>query len=480
MKTACALLVAVLLSLASAWCQGCPGSNLQELPAQSCGNNNASPLGWQQGVSVMVYIIGDFSEPQFNAIKNAYNNWNARLGAGLTFTFLLVPVPPNSPKLPASEWQFMDDNDCPGRDACTHDGWCPNGYEQLTITNVVPTYSGTGDQLFAHEVGHTFGIADCTASNCLSAVTIMNPNDADQPMSPMSPHCCDSKLMNQISGGSYGQSANNCSPILVQGTANLQANPSNIAASATFQQNPQSGDSIVVGCLGGEDALTFTVTDNQQVSGVQNSYNPPIVQTYIPYQCDWPYDFDSCAAASLFQANQVVSSQSQSQPFTVTCTIASGEDSYIDVFALEYADLGSPPNIDGPVGLNTNLLGVSPLACGSLSTSATNDLIASLYSYNIQFLPEPGTPLPQYSTDIAPTLGNVPACPGGEGGYCISSTYVQGEYNSPQAGGISVYPNNTPSVYTPSWTSSTSCPPNEPPCVLPMSCVSAAIQVIGP
>ncbi len=423
-------------------------------------------MGWQPGASVTVYVIGNFAEPQVSAIENAYNNWNGRLGAGLTFTFLLVPIAPESPRLPASEWSFANDPACPNNLACTHDGWCPKGYQQLTITHVVTTYTGTGDQLFAHEVGHTFGIDDCAEGDCLSAVTIMNPYEANQPRSPMSPHCCDDKLMWQISGGSYGQSADYCSATFVQGTAKLSPSSGNVAT-ATFQQYPQSGDSIVVGCLGSGDTTSFAVMDNQQ-----NAYNPaPGASTYVPLPPPWS---SPAADSFLLSAPQVASSQSQS--FEVTCT-GTSDSTLIDVFALEYADLGTGNRLDGAGQSNSSVDGELLLSCGNLSTGSVNDLIASLYNYNTIYVPSdsPVSADPQVAVnDLAPTLGTVPPCPGGQGGYCIAQPTSPLQY---QPGGMSVYPQNMPpGPYSEAWAAPL-CIGN---CFNPMSGVSAAFEVIGP
>jgi hypothetical protein len=90
------------------------------------------------------------------------------------------------------------------------------------------------------------------------------------PTSPMSPHCCDSKLMNEMSHGYYGQSANYCSATFVQGTATLAFPMQNGTASATFQHYPQSGDSLIVGCLGNGFGGSFTATDNQTINPGNN------------------------------------------------------------------------------------------------------------------------------------------------------------------------------------------------------------------
>jgi hypothetical protein len=170
---------------------------------------------------------------------------------------------------------------------------------------------------------------------------------------------------------------------------------------------------------------------------------------------------------------------SQSQQFTVTCSTVH-DNSHTDVFALEYADLASGYDID-TIGNNSDPNGVSPLSCGNLTTMGVNDLIVSLYNYNRLLVPTDSPALPSrgISPDpagIAPTLGTVPACAGGEGNNCISQN---NQNNIPQSGGVSVYPQNTPpGPYTESWTAPLCVPGQD--CINPMSCVSAAVKVIGP
>lgn len=366
--------------------------------------------------------------------------------------------------------------------ACTFIGYsCTNGgWIEGTRTSILQNYSDPGYQLFAHEVGHTYGIYDCTGADCLPAVTTMQPQT--DPHSSMSPHCCDSKLMNEMSHGYYGQSANNCSATFVQGTAATSQQQVN-SQPVTFQQPPQSGDSIVVGCLG-EYATSFTVMDNQAIQGqcnqgACNTYNGVVsVDVTLP-----PPAVGTIAETALLITSQEVSSQSQ--PFTVTCSTASGGPGYISAFAVEYADLGTWSNLDGSPMTNTSQTGVSPLSCGSLTTSATNDLISSLYNWN-QFpliqsdrqplaaalgeaqaprVMPPDSCTPQYNA--ATTPGTIATCSGGNGGNCIFG-------NS----GVSQYPMNTPGQYTESWTAWLD--PAGCQAINPMACVSAAFKVIGP
>ena len=462
--------------------QSCPTTDhLKALPPlPMC--SSIQPKGWKKQANVTVYYVSAFSAAQQMAIQNAYNNWNTREGSQLQLTFQKVNVsPPQNASLPYSYWRIYNNTSpgCVDHPTCTVENWClsnppdPIGTEEFSRTDVKPSYTRIGDQLFAHEVGHTYGIDDCTASDCSSAVTIMEQDLADEATSPMSPHCCDSKLMYQLSGQQYG--ANSCTPILVQGTAALGQFTAD-SLNATFQQSPESGDSIVVGCLGSGSG-PFTAKDNQSVDGITNTYtgngSNPIASTYVQPPGYW----QAVALATLRLANQVVASQSES--FTVTCS--GNGSSPMDVFLLEYADLGSGANLDGAPGTNTDPNGVSPLSCGSLTTTADNDLVTSLYNFNKLFIPTHDATshspqsgeAPADSDGIKPTLGTVPPCPGGQGENCISQN------TDLQAGGVSVFPQNThPGPYTETWTAPLCMPGDN--CINPMSCISAAIKVIGP
>ena len=316
MKKTFALLVFCLGQVICVWCQACPSSSdLHKLLLPQC--MGVSPKGWQSGKRITVYISESFAFTQRNAIENAYYNWNTREGATIDFIPQLFPgLLPNNRRYPSSVWRLYRDRsqNCSGFLACTYPNWCANGFEHNTLTNILPTYQGTGDQLFAHEVGHTFGIDDCTAGDCLANVTIMNPYEADQWFAPMSPHCCDSRLMYQISGGSYGQSGQYCSALPVQGTSDspgtafLTPYPgSQTYVNATFPKNPQSGDTIIAGCLEiNKGSALPTVTDNQ---GSKNSY-----QSIVG---DYNHNFNSLPVA-LYAASQI--SSPQSGQFTLTCT----------------------------------------------------------------------------------------------------------------------------------------------------------------
>lgn len=208
--------------------QTCP-SELGLEVSQSCPS--LPPKGWAPGANVRAYIVSTpqnpFSSAQITAIETELANWASRLqslnqGQPPTFTPQIVPVLPTNRTPPYAVFEFGPVGMCvtpqnPNPSACTQTFWCdgPGGIVQYSITNVKIGFADPGYQLFAHEIGHTFGLADCTAPDCLSAVTVMNPSTG--PNTAMAPHCCDSKVLWRESGN-YGQSSNNCSPIVVQGT----------------------------------------------------------------------------------------------------------------------------------------------------------------------------------------------------------------------------------------------------------------------
>lgn len=105
------VVLAVLLSpWVSGWCQACPSPlDLKaEQPYHGCPQ--VTPLGWQTGAGVTVYISNAFSPAQRDAIQKAYENWARLLNAPVGFNFEYVSTMPTDPPEPYSEWQFGFDN----------------------------------------------------------------------------------------------------------------------------------------------------------------------------------------------------------------------------------------------------------------------------------------------------------------------------------------------------------------------------------
>ena len=266
----------------------------------------------------------------------------------------------------------------------------------------------------------------------------------------MSPRCCDSKLMWQMSRGSYGLYGGwgaKCVPSFIQGVGYLSAYPNwnSPSAMATFRQHPQSGDTIITGCAEAyqDQDPPFATSDNQ-------------TNSYAHLFAVWAAEGN--APVQLNIATDVASSQSS--PFTVTCSNAGGYPTNpINVFLLEFSDLsGQNQSIVDALTWNAQLTGSSPFSCGSFSTTAINDLIISIYSN----FDEPGN----NPAGIAPTPGSIPACLGTPNNTCAAqddSLYL--------INGISTYTAYATGQYTPIWTG---------PSPTVMSCASLALKVIGP
>jgi len=444
MKRGAGIAVLLLCPMILGWGQSCTGPVGE--PPMLCGGSPVYPRGWQRGAQVTVYISNAFSPNQVQAIVAAYQNWSNRLGSNVTINPVIVNTMPPDPVPPYSEWQLAYDGDCPGKQACTHAGWCPYGYTQATVTNVQPGFFDPGYQLFAHEVGHTYGIEDC--DSCLSAVTVMEPIWSEQ--SAMTPRCCDAKAMWRISNYEYGQPALYCSPRLVQGTgpspgtAYLSPYPGNQSSvMATFPQNPQSGDTIVAGCLQIHYASAPpTIIDNQG-----NSYTQVI---------SWYDPFLNAVPVALYAATDIASPQNPIPSFTLTCS--SDHTDTINLFALEFADLGDAQHlIDYAVAEAWGGIGgSSPFPCGTLSTSSVNDLVTSIYN----------NASPDNPVGISPTLGAIPTCYGGQGGECVAQNG-----SAYEAGGMSNDTASSIGQYSPAWNyGHTSA----------MSCAAMSLKVIGP
>jgi hypothetical protein len=181
------------------------------------------------------------------------------------------------------------------------------------------------------------------------------------------------------------------------------------------------------------------VSDNQG-----NGNYPLITGAYNPLLNGVPTVLDV--------ASQVQSSQSTPPSFTLTCT--SDHPDTINLFALEFADLGDSANLVDDTDYGDGGL---PFNCGTLITSSVDDLIMSIY--NLATFADPA--------DVSPTLGTIPYCSGGQGGQCVAQN---GE--AYEVGGISTYTAVSTGNYTPAWNYSGG--------LSPMVCPDMALKVIGP
>ena len=167
--------------------------------------------------------------------------------------------------------------------------------------------------------------------------------------------------------------------------------------------------------------ITVSDSESESVRGYTNSYTT-VVSTYDP----------TCLVSrwSLYVATDVVSSQSDA--FTLTCSVG-GPDA-INLFALEFSDLAGSASIVDASASNYQDMPPNPFPCGTLSTTAIDDLIVSLYNSYTGWSP----------AGIAPTLGTIPACNSCQGGQCVNQNGVSSE-----VGGLSVYTADIAGRYTP-------------------------------
>lgn len=160
---------------------------------------------WEQNSAITLYIVspssGGFTSGQITDIETALSNWSEAAGTNLSITNSVVTTAPSSPSGQYILVAFGDTSGCgSGISACTSFHYDPTtGYPTYSTINV-NTSVGTNRiaPLMAHEMGHTYIIADCPENGyaCSSAttLTIMDPN-AISDTSPSSPQCCDLDLI---------------------------------------------------------------------------------------------------------------------------------------------------------------------------------------------------------------------------------------------------------------------------------------------
>jgi hypothetical protein len=165
---------------------------------------------WKKGSAITLYIVsptsGGFTSGQITNIETALSNWSSSAGSNLQITNSVVTSaaaclllgtcsPPYPPQYILV--QFGSVADCPaGSMACTAANYnTTTGFPTYSIINV-STSIGTMalGPLMAHEVGHTYLMADCPeAQGCSDSLTVMVvPTD---PTGPTSPACCDLDLI---------------------------------------------------------------------------------------------------------------------------------------------------------------------------------------------------------------------------------------------------------------------------------------------
>ena len=165
----------------------------------------AGATAWQKGSNITLYIVSPpgngFTFGQTSDIETGLLNWSQSLGTNLSITNSVVASAPASFPAQYILVQFGDTSACgAGAAACTSFSYnTTTGYPTNSTINV-NTSVGTNPigPLMAHEMGHTYIIADCPDSvDCNSSLTIMDPDEITE-SSPTSPQCCDADLVYAI------------------------------------------------------------------------------------------------------------------------------------------------------------------------------------------------------------------------------------------------------------------------------------------
>ena len=175
--------------------------------AQAC--QNPPTLGqistWIQGDTVYVHFVNAsaYTTNQIQALKAAFNNWqaaNTGSGNGSSVTFVFDQAAPSG----ASTYDVTQGTLTTGQGATG--GSTSGGHRisaQTTLDSRV-TNTTALTQLMAHEIGHSFGLDDCTSCPNGTSVMTLPPccNYNDTTAGRGSPSSCDNASVRQ--NGTYG------------------------------------------------------------------------------------------------------------------------------------------------------------------------------------------------------------------------------------------------------------------------------------
>lgn len=246
---------------------------------------NGQASCWPQSAPVEVNIDPSFTDPQKEAITNAFIAWqNANSYDGncslVTFTFTYNPEPLNSY---FGTYRVQVSN-APNISGCGQAGAGTCGatrcWSQIKLRPSCTQYLDNFQYYVAHEIGHTFGLGDCPSCPCN---TLMTYQGCYPPMA--GPTSCDNIRVKQTGGfcAQYRCSNGNCIRDDVNGTytdPNCQGTCSN--------QTPSS-------C-----PLTCIPTIE---SGCATAANPC---AYPPDGCPYPYWLDPNSYACCCFATPII------------------------------------------------------------------------------------------------------------------------------------------------------------------------------
>lgn len=194
-RLAVAILIAISLVV-------CPTSYPSAYAQQPCQNppSQGKQFAWPPGASVTVNISATFTTQQQQAIETAFTNWANAGNSGVTFTFTSNSTPVSGANT------FQVNSQTPTSCTCQAEtgGTTSGGYRNSAFTNIDPAVTNLTalTQATSHEIGHTFGLGDCTTCPAgTSAMTLATgPNDTTSGRS--GPSTCDGRVARQTGG--YG------------------------------------------------------------------------------------------------------------------------------------------------------------------------------------------------------------------------------------------------------------------------------------
>ena len=200
------------------WLLISPQTVIVQTDCQPPGNSIQN--AWPQGAQVQVNIDPTYSAEQKQGIETALRNWNSANGTSGNNSGVRFMLPPTYNSTPISGTNTMQVTNQPPSSCPT----CPatvggdtSGPSRKTAlislngNSSANFASWQAANIMAHEVGHTFGLANCTTCTCGNSqgatqnASVMSENCVQgQNNSPQGPTACDNTKVNEV--GQYGSS----------------------------------------------------------------------------------------------------------------------------------------------------------------------------------------------------------------------------------------------------------------------------------
>jgi hypothetical protein len=204
------LLIAIFAPLAiHVRAQGTPPTDCPPAAPHQCVNPaiQTKKQAWPQGAHVNVNIDPSYQTDQRNAIANAFQNWqnaggSSGNGSGVTFTITYNQTP-LSMTPPAGTYNVQVWNRDPprntglgGDNAVTDNG--TNAVSQEIWINTQTTDPCALAQTAAHEIGHGFGLGECSDCAAGSSVMVGGDNGYNSTNGTYGPTSCDNSTVKSV------------------------------------------------------------------------------------------------------------------------------------------------------------------------------------------------------------------------------------------------------------------------------------------